>query len=346
MRVQQYTMKYFFRTPRIVTVSLLICACTLTAIVSPAASAQHAPATDSSTISTIPAEPPAAAATVTCTSSTPAASRPTVKKGDSGSCVSTLQSSLVARGYSVGTAGVDGSFGNGTYYAVVAFQSDNSLGDDGVVGPATWTKLVSSYTYNPYQGPNHSSRIILTYDDCPTDIYYMKSMSNAAKSVNVGIVLAPTGDCVSAGMFDAGYARARGQYVINHSISHPDLTKLSFGQITAQLSAPGIATTYGRPPFGASNSTVQAAYTYKGMRQWYWTKDTNDWQGYSQSYLTDYVIKHAAAGDTILMHMQHKAFNKQALFDMVGGIRARGLELCKPYPGTTPVRLPYELPCS
>lgn len=286
-----------------------------------------------------------AAAVKSCSSSTPVTSRPTLQKGDSGSCVTTLQSALIARGYSVGPTGADGGFGNYTYYAVAAFQNDTLLAADGIVGQATWSKLVSTYTYNPYRGPNHTSRVILTYDDCPNDVYYMKSMSNAAKSVNVGIVMAPTGDCISAGRFDATYARARGQYVINHSVSHPDLTKLSFSQIVAQLGTPGIQANYGRPPFGASNSTVQAAYTYKGMRQWYWTKDTNDWQGYSQAYIINYVIKNAAGGDTMLMHMQHKAFNKYALFDMVNGIRARGLELCQPYPGTTPTRLPYELTC-
>lgn len=289
--------------------------------------------------------PQASATVVSCTASTPTASRPTLKKGDSGSCVSILQSSLVARGYSVGASGVDGSFGTATYYAVSAFQNDTGLGNDGIVGQSTWSKLASSATYNPYRGPNRTSRVVLTYDDCPKDVYYMKSMSNAAKLVGVGIVMAPTGDCVSSERFDANYARARGQYVINHSVSHPDLTKLSSSQVASQLSLPGVVTNYGRPPYGATNSTVAAVYAQKGMRQWLWTKDTNDWKGYSQSYLTNYVINNAASGDTILMHMQHNAFNKQALFDMVAGIRARGLELCKPYPGTAPVRLPYDLPC-
>lgn len=307
--------------------------------VTPQAAATEAPAVEESS----QAE---ASAAVSCTSSTPISSRPTLKKGSAGSCVATLQNSLIARGYSVGTTGADGDFGNATYYAVVAFQTDTSIGADGVVGQATWSKLASTATYNPYRGPHHSNRVILTYDDCPTDEYYVRSMSNAAKSLNVGLVLAPTGNCISAGLFDATYARARGQYVINHSISHPNLTTLSFSSVVAQLSSPGVVTNYGRPPYGASNSSVQAAYTYKNMRQWYWTKDTNDWRGYSQSYITSYVIKNAAAGDTILMHMQHNAFNKYALSDMVNGIRARGLELCKPYPGTTPTRLPYELPCT
>ena len=47
------------------------------------------------------------------------------------------QQELVAKGYSVSTAGVDGDFGSATYRATVAFQRDYALGVDGIIGPTT-----------------------------------------------------------------------------------------------------------------------------------------------------------------------------------------------------------------
>lgn len=69
---------------------------------------------------------------------------PTVlKKGSSGSAVVQLQQKLIALGYSCGSAGADGNFGNNTYYAVIAFQKANGLTPDGIAGPATLGKLNS-----------------------------------------------------------------------------------------------------------------------------------------------------------------------------------------------------------
>ena len=64
-----------------------------------------------------------------------------LKKGDKGLEVKSLQEKLITRGYSVGSYGADGDFGQGTHDAVVKFQRDNSLSPDGVVGPATWEVL-------------------------------------------------------------------------------------------------------------------------------------------------------------------------------------------------------------
>ena len=69
--------------------------------------------------------------------------RPTLKKGDKGEYVKNLQTALINLGYSCGNAGADGSFGNGTYDAVVLFQKKNGLTPDGIAGAKTWEKLSS-----------------------------------------------------------------------------------------------------------------------------------------------------------------------------------------------------------
>lgn len=61
-----------------------------------------------------------------------------IKKGDSGIFVTIWQAYLVCRGYNPN--GIDGKFGNGSHSVTVAFQKNNGLGADGIVGSNTWYK--------------------------------------------------------------------------------------------------------------------------------------------------------------------------------------------------------------
>ncbi len=63
----------------------------------------------------------------------------TISRGSSGPDVRVVQSLLNRTGYNAGT--VDGIFGDRTYAAVIAFQRNNRLVADGIVGPSTWTVL-------------------------------------------------------------------------------------------------------------------------------------------------------------------------------------------------------------
>ena len=63
----------------------------------------------------------------------------TVKYGSKGENVTYLQKQLTILGYSTGA--VDGIFGVKTLEAVRAFQADNGLAIDGIVGSKTWRKL-------------------------------------------------------------------------------------------------------------------------------------------------------------------------------------------------------------
>lgn len=64
---------------------------------------------------------------------------PTVRRGDYGAQVRTVQYLLDARGAGLT---VDGKFGISTELAVKGFQKDHGLKPDGIVGNTTWTKLV------------------------------------------------------------------------------------------------------------------------------------------------------------------------------------------------------------
>jgi peptidoglycan/xylan/chitin deacetylase (PgdA/CDA1 family) len=229
-------------------------------------------------------------------------------------------------------------------------------------------QLIDPKTYNIYKGPNLSDRVVLTYDDCPKDLATLSSVLRYVQRNNIGIVLAPTGDCVER--FKKKYkadivqmTRDHGQYVINHSKSHPNLTKLKKNgktdpaRVRAELSTE-VKADYGRPPYGAHNKTVDAAYKTAGMRLWLWQVDSGDWEngGKSRVQIVDYVAKHACRGCTVLMHLQHKGFSAEAIGAMQVRLRAKKLELCRAYRGwanptngpvqVTPAKLGnYALPC-
>lgn len=65
--------------------------------------------------------------------------RQTLKFGSRGADVTYLQQRLTAKGYGVGS--VDGIFGVKTLEAVKAFQAENNLVVDGIVGSKTWYSL-------------------------------------------------------------------------------------------------------------------------------------------------------------------------------------------------------------
>ena len=66
---------------------------------------------------------------------------PTLRKGSKGDWVKKLQSELIALGYSCGSKGADGIYGNDTVGAVKAFQKASGLKVDGIAGPKTWEAL-------------------------------------------------------------------------------------------------------------------------------------------------------------------------------------------------------------
>jgi peptidoglycan hydrolase-like protein with peptidoglycan-binding domain len=102
---------------------------------------------------------PAAAATATSSrlvAASAAAARPTIKYGSHGSAVTYLQQRLTALRYDAGS--VDGVFGSNTLHGVYAFQKVQGIGVDGVVGPATWSRLASPY--RPKARYYHSSAAV------------------------------------------------------------------------------------------------------------------------------------------------------------------------------------------
>lgn len=68
-----------------------------------------------------------------------------LQKGSKGDQVKALQRMLYAMGYALGTKNpIDGDFGSKTDAAVRAYQNDQGLTADGIVGVKTWSKLLGA----------------------------------------------------------------------------------------------------------------------------------------------------------------------------------------------------------
>lgn len=65
------------------------------------------------------------------------------KYGNKGPAILDIQVKLQSLGYLQANGQLDGNFGNVTKKALIAFQKDNKLAPDGIVGKQTWDKLLS-----------------------------------------------------------------------------------------------------------------------------------------------------------------------------------------------------------
>ncbi|MEV3990710.1 peptidoglycan-binding protein [Streptomyces sp. NPDC049837] len=114
------------RTARLITV-----VAAATALAAPlATAAQAAPVAQPATAVTAAVQAAAAAAV----------SGPILNEGDTGAEVNALQHLLISHGQ---TLDVDGQFGPATEAKVKAFQQAKGLTADGIVGPQTWSELVT-----------------------------------------------------------------------------------------------------------------------------------------------------------------------------------------------------------
>ena len=116
--------------------------------------------------------------TPTPTPSTPTSSL--LGKGDEGPEVEQLQKNLIKLGYSCGSWGADGDFGNDTEKAVLKFQREHNLDADGIVGPLTQAAIEKALK----EKNNGSSTPVPTPTPTPStnEMYRVRTSWDNAKS--------------------------------------------------------------------------------------------------------------------------------------------------------------------
>lgn len=161
--------------------------------------------------------------------------------------------------------------------------------------------------------PDPAPRLIaLTFDDGPHPTRTPAILDIlAARGVKATFFV--TGDRARAYPGLVRRAAAEGHVVATHTVSHPLLTSLSASQQRAQIagaadivdSIVGAGTARClRPPYGAYSSTTVQVARDRGLAVVLWSRDANDWRGWSTSQMVAAALSTARDGGRgiLIMH--------------------------------------------
>lgn len=186
-----------------------------------------------------------------------------------------------------------------------------------------------------YRGPDSLPRIALTFDDTFRPEFTLPTI-RVLRERQVPATFFVTGwyvmNCpeinkeLVAGGFEVG----------DHTMSHPDLSKLTYDQLLKEIGG-GTETfawrlkyrtvPYLRPPGGKSNALVAQAAAARGFTHIVqWDIDSGDWSGSSADAITQKVLKNAHNGAIVLLHCS-APHTHEALPTIIDTLRAQGYEL-------------------
>lgn len=176
-----------------------------------------------------------------------------------------------------------------------------------------------------------SNCVAITYDDGPGELTNQLLDTLNAKNAHASfMVLAPNANAHPELL---RRMKAEGHTVGNHTASHRELDKLSPGQVDGEIKAGAAAIKAAtgdnprwlRPPYGATNNTVNNAAKSNGQAQALWSVDTLDWKDRNTDRVCSAAVDGAQPGAIILMHDIHPT-TVAATNCVIDGLRARGLE--------------------
>ena len=127
---------------------------------------------------------------------------------------------------------------------------------------------------------------------------------------------------------------AEGHVIGNHTEDHPDLTKMDADAVRAEIAqvndtveaATGQRPVLVRPPYGATNDTVDQVTAELGMAQILWDVDPEDWKDRDSAIVTQRVLSSTGSGAIVLSHDIHDT-TRDAYADIVDGLREQGFSL-------------------
>src|SRR3954451_6352057 len=125
----------------------------------------------------------------------------------------------------------------------------------------------------------------------------------------------------------------QGHTIGNHSWDHPDLTKLDPAQVKSELQRTndvikqptGTTPTQWRPPYGATNSAVQAAAKEVGLTSMVLlTVDPRDWADPPATTVRERVLRAVRPDSIVLLHDGTGANTPEALPMILNGLAEMG----------------------
>lgn len=180
-------------------------------------------------------------------------------------------------------------------------------------------------------GVDCANCVAITYDDGPGAETNRLLDKLKAKNAHASfMVLAPNADQHPELL---KRMKAEGHTIGNHTKSHRQLNTLPYDQVSQEIDAgnaaikkaTGQSTRWVRPPYGATNPTVDQVTRDKGVSQALWDVDTVDWKDRNSEHVCSSAVQGARAGSIVLMHDIHPT-TVDAADCVIDGLRAKGLE--------------------
>lgn len=153
---------------------------------------------------------------------------------------------------------------------------------------------------------------------------------------NVKVTFFMTGEWVAKFPEDVKYIAEQGHDLGNHSMTHPQMSKLSEAEIREELQAvhdkvkelTGIEMELFRPPYGDYDNEVITTATDMGYYTIQWDVDSLDWKDYGVASIIKTVCHHKNLknGSIILMH-NGATYTPEALESVITGLLDQGYEI-------------------
>ena len=153
---------------------------------------------------------------------------------------------------------------------------------------------------------------------------------------NVKVTFFMTGGWVENYPEDVKYIAEQGHDLGNHSLTHPEMSKLSASEIREELQAvhdkvkelTGIDMELFRPPYGDYDNEVVSTAANMGYYTIQWDVDSLDWKDYGADSIIKTVCNHKNLknGSIILMH-NGATYTPEALESVITGLLDQGYEI-------------------
>jgi len=170
--------------------------------------------------------------------------------------------------------------------------------------------------------------VAITFDDGPSG--YTAGLLDGLKARGAKATFFMVGDRVNAYSGLVKRMLSEGHQIANHTVTHPDLTTLSYSSVSWELStcesrlkAIGGNQTYAiRPPYGSYNANVRQAANGPLIL---WSVDTLDWKSRNADAVYNKIISNTRDGSIVLLHDLYST-SVQGALRAIDTLKAQGYE--------------------